>query len=125
MALVAWTALVWGNRVLNVVRGDEEVTARAVSSITAVAFLALAVAGAVVAARTRHRSLDRPAALVVGALAGLTVLYWPLRMVVLALAGHSFGFVAVHLALGVVAAVLAVPVLRAAAAVWPRQPVAG
>jgi len=124
VALVAWTVLVWGNRVLNVVRGDETLPARVVSSITAVVFLALAAGAALVAVRTRRRPLDRQMAGILGAFAGLTIAYWPARMGLIALADHPVGFVVVHLVLGVVAVALSVPVLRAALAAWPRQALA-
>jgi uncharacterized membrane protein YhaH (DUF805 family) len=121
--LVAWTVFVWANRIANTLSGDESTTARVVSFVTAAVFLVLAVAAAVVLVTRRHRAIDRTGAGVLLALAALSIVYWPIRMVQIAFGGHSVGFVAVHLMLGVVAVALAWPVARAARTIWLGEPV--
>jgi len=121
--LVAWTVFVWANRVANTVSGDESTAARVVSFVTAAIFGVLAVAAAVVLVSRRHRAIDRTGAGVLLALAVLSIVYWPVRMVQIAFGGHSVGFVAVHLMLGVVAVALAWPVARAARTIWLGEPV--
>jgi Kef-type K+ transport system membrane component KefB len=124
VGLVAWTAFVWANRVANVLGGDEATAARVVSFVTAALFLVLAAAAAVVLLTRRRRAVDRAGAGVLLALAVLSIVYWPVRMVQIALGGNSVGFVAVHLVLGVVAVALAWPVAREARTIWLGEPVA-
>lgn len=124
VGLVAWTGFVWANRVANAVTGDEATAARVVSIVTAALFLVLAAAAAVVLVTRRHRALDRAGAGVLLALAVLSIVYWPVRMAQIAFGGHSVGFVAVHLVLGVVTVALAWPVARDARTIWLGEPVA-
>lgn len=99
LVLVAWTLFVWGGRLRNLIRGDEDAP---VSFVLAVVFcvLATAVVGSWFLARRRHR-------VVVVALAGVTAAVWAVRGVQIALADHELGFIAVHTVLALVSIGLA------------------
>ncbi len=99
VVLVAWTLFVWGGRLRNLVRGDEDAP---VSFVLAVVFCALAAAvvGSWFLARPRHRP-------VVIALAVVTAAVWAVRGVQIALADHELGFIVVHTVLALVSIGLA------------------
>ena len=105
LVLVAWTLFVWGGRLRNLVRGDEDAP---VSFVLAVVFCLLAVITLVTAfvGRGRHR-------LAVLVLAGITTVVWAVRGVQIALADHSVGFIVVHTVLALVSIGLAVVAWRA------------
>ncbi len=99
LILVAWTLFVWGGRLRNLIRGDEDAP---VSFVLAVVFcgLALAVVAVWFVARGRHRA-------VVVCLSVLTATVWAVRGVQIAVADHELGFIAVHTVLALVSIGLA------------------
>lgn len=104
-ALVAWTLFVWGGRLRNLARGDEDAP---VSLGLAVAFCVLAL---VVVALRITAPVDR-LRVVVRVLAATTVGVWVVRGVQIATADHPIGFIAVHTALALVSIGLAVWAVR-------------
>jgi hypothetical protein len=104
----AWNVLMWGARVRNIVIDpDLDATARLLWSVPAVFF---AVGGATA---LLHRFVGGAVVRrVVLVTAAGTVLYWPVRTVLLLGNGRSRGFVVVHLVLAVVSVGLGVGVLR-------------
>jgi len=110
---------VWTTRIRNI-WADDALTTGEQWARTALALsftvLGLAVAGALA---TRARWL-RPA---VVALAAWSIGVWVVRSIGIATAGHDAGFVAVHLLLAVVSAVLSVLAVRATAARTVAAPV--
>ena len=62
---------------------------------------------------------------VVRAVAALTIVYWPIRVVLIAFNGHEAAFVAVHTVLGVVSVSLALWAWSQTAAVRPRKATTG
>jgi hypothetical protein len=101
-ALAGWTLFVWATRIRNAL-GDDELSggekAWAVGVATAFTLGGLAV---LIAALRRVRLV--PA---VRVLAAVTAVYWPIRVVQIALADHDAAFVVVHTVLGVVSVALA------------------
>lgn len=99
IVLVAWTLFVWGGRLRNLIRGDEDAP---VSFVLAALFCTLAavVVGSWFLARQRHRP-------VVITLAAVTAAVWVVRGVQIALADHDLGFIAVHTVLALVSIGLA------------------
>ena len=102
VALVAWTFLVWTTRIRNIWT-DEALTSGEQWARTALAGSFTVLAVAVVVALVQRASWLRPA---VGALALWSVVVWVVRSVGIASADHDAGFVAVHLVLAVVSALL-------------------
>jgi hypothetical protein len=109
LALAAWTLFVWLTRVRNAVGDDDLSTGgTAATLLLCASFFGLAVL--VVHAALRRG--DRRQALV--ALLGLwTTVVWVVRSAQIATDGHSVGFVAVHLGLGVISIALSVIAVRA------------
>jgi hypothetical protein len=101
--LAAWSVFVWATRIRNALADDELGTgAKTVAVITAVVFTAGGLAVGIAALR-RHGQL-RP---MVAALAVVTAVYWPVRIVQIVARDHSLGFTLVHAALGAVSVALA------------------
>jgi hypothetical protein len=112
-ALCAWTVFVWGNRIANAWSSTTETTsAKAISTVLAVSFLAFAVGGAVVLARSWACPLTRNAQRFLTAFAVWTVAVWCVRIVGIGLDDHGAGFKIVHVVLGLVSIALAVGVVR-------------
>ena len=112
LVFVAWTLLVWGTRIDNVL-GDTDLGAagRAGRLALAGSFVALAVVAAVGLWRSR-RAPTGWLAPVLRLLALWTVGVWLVRVVQIAVGGHEAAFVAVHIALAVVSVALAVATWR-------------
>jgi hypothetical protein len=100
--LAGWTLFVWATRIRNAL-GDEDLSggSKAVSVTVAALFTLGGLAVLVSALRRQHLVAA------VGALAAFTTVYWPVRVVQIALADHDAAFVVVHAALGVVSVGLA------------------
>jgi hypothetical protein len=117
LALAVWTLFVWLTRVRNAVGDDDLSTGgKAATLLLCSSFVALAalVLDAVV------RRADRRQALV--ALLGLwTTVVWVVRSVQIATDGHSAGFVAVHIGLGVVSIALSFLAVRAGSGFSARR----
>jgi hypothetical protein len=111
-ALAVWTLLVWTTRINNI-WAEEGPSAAAKTGRTALAlsFTVLAAGTLVGVLRQRRRSTEWLVPLVRG-FALWTVTVWAVRAVQIGLADHSAGFVAVHVALAVVSALLAVAAAR-------------
>ena len=108
LALVAWTFLVWTTRINNIVADDDlDGTGKAWRLALALSFTVL---GAVVVWTLANRAAWVLTA--VTALAVWTVGVWVVRVVGIAVADHSAGFVAVHLVLAVVSTLVAALALR-------------
>jgi len=102
-----WNVAMWSARVRNIVGDpDLDTTGRLWWSLPAVLFAA---GGAV--ALLRRWLPGTAAGWVVRAAASCTVVYWPVRTVLLVGNGHAAGFVAVHVVLAVVSVGLATAVL--------------
>lgn len=102
LTLLAWTVLVWGSRIRNVLADDDlDGTGQAVRIVMAVVFLALAAAVAV-----RWRQADRDRWL--GALVVWTTGVWLVQGVGMLLDDHGVGFKVIHTILAVVSIGLAV-----------------
>ena len=108
LALVLWTLVVWGSR-LRLLFGDpDETTAtRTVGAITALVFVAaaLAVGAALLRSAARWNQV-----LVLFAAAGS--IYWLVRMVLILGRDHSVGFKVVHAVLATVSIGLAIMAWR-------------
>jgi hypothetical protein len=102
IALVGWTFLVWTTRIRNIWT-DEALTTGEQWARTALAGSFTALAVVVVVALVQRSSWLRPA---VAVLAVWSVVVWVVRAIGIATADHDAGFVAVHLVLAVVSAVL-------------------
>src|SRR5690606_32427973 len=91
LVLAGWTLFVWATRIRNAL-GDDDLGGGelAIALLTSIAFTALALAAAVAAWRRRHLTLA------VRVLAVVNIVYWPVRVVQIALADHDLGFVLVH-----------------------------
>ena len=116
LGLVAWSAFVWGNRLVNLQADDASAGEWAVSGTLSVVSLALAAAAAVVAVRAWRSGWPPPSGgerRLLGVLVAWTVGVWVVRGIDIALDWRSAGFVIVHLVLAAVSIVLA-------AAVWRR-----
>lgn len=108
VALVAWTFLVWTTRINNIVADDDlDGAGKAWRLVLALSFTVLA---AVVFWALANRSSWVLTA--VTALALWTVGVWVVRVVGIAFADHSAGFVAVHVVLAVVSTLVAALALR-------------
>ena len=109
---VAWTLLVWGTRIDNIV-GDADLDAagRAARLALAGSFVVLAVAAGAGLWRARRTPTAWLAPLL-RLLAAWTVGVWAVRTVQIAVGGHDAAFVLVHLGLAVVSIVLAVMTWR-------------
>jgi hypothetical protein len=124
-ALVAWTALLWIQRLVNAWGGDETTAAKVTSTVLGGVFLAFAVAGAWILGRHWRRPLDTTASRVLVAFAGWTTVVWTVRATVMVFGDHGVGFKLVHAVLGLISIVLAIAVARPALRRWSRQPVGG
>lgn len=103
LVLAGWTLFIWATRIRNTFTDDDlDGGALAIALVTSIAFTALALAVLVAAWRRQHLTLA------VRVLAAVSIVYWPVRAVQIALADHDLGFVLVHAALGVVSVVLSV-----------------
>jgi hypothetical protein len=98
----AFSVFMWGTRIRNAL-GDDASTAHIAFSVVVASLFTLGGLAVLVAA-LRRSHLE----VAVGVLAAVTVVYWPIRAVQIALNGHSAGFVAVHTVLAVVSVSLAV-----------------
>jgi hypothetical protein len=108
VAFGAWNVGLWATRVRNIF-GDEELSAgeKAAWLVPAVVFTA----GGLVALAAWARGRDgfvRPLA----AAALVTVLYWPVRVVLVLLGDHEAGFKVVHTVLGLISVALALAMGR-------------
>ena len=121
IALAVWSLLVWTTRIRNIWT-DEALTTGERWARTALAGSFTVLAVAVVVALVQRASWLRPA---VGVLAVWSVVVWVVRSVGIATADHDAGFVAVHLVLAVVSAVLSGLAWRQVAAGADRARVAG
>jgi len=101
LVLAGWTLFVWATRIRNAL-GDDDLSGGglAIALFTSIGFTALGIAVLVAAWQRRHLTLA------VRVLAGVSIVYWPVRVVQIALADHDLAFVLVHAALGVVSVVL-------------------
>jgi hypothetical protein len=107
-AFGAWSVFVWATRVRNIF-GDEDLSAgeKAAWLVPAVVFTA----GGLVALAAWARGRDgfaRPLA----AAAVVTLLYWPVRLLLVLFGEHAAGFKVVHTVLGVVSVALALAMGR-------------
>jgi hypothetical protein len=124
--LIAWTAFLWVQRLLNAWGSETEATsAKLVSTVLAVVFLGFAAAATWVLVRFRDKPLDRPASNLLVAFAAWTTVVWVVRVVAMAMADHSVGFKVVHAALGAISIALAVAVARPLVRRWSSEPVPG
>lgn len=110
-AFVALNAVVWGNRIK---LGEGQLP----TVLVALTFLVPAVVLAV--ALVWRRALVAP---VVGALGLWTVLYWPVKLVNIALHDHTVPFVVVHVVLGGVSVAVATMALRSVLRPGSRGPI--
>jgi len=110
LAFGAWNAAIWLLRIRNIVRDDELGTAARVAWLVPALVFGL---GGLVALGAWWRGGAVPARVVV-AVAVVTVLYWPVRTVLIVAGDHEPGFVVVHLVLAVLSMALAVPAGRRA-----------
>ena len=115
LALVAWTVLVWGTRIDNIV-GDDGLSAagKAIRLALAGSLLVLAVLAGTEwwAARRRPTTPSGFRAKIVP-LAVWTTLVWAVRATGIALGDHDAAFISVHLVLAVVSIALVAAVLAA------------
>jgi hypothetical protein len=111
-----WLIFCWATRIRNAF-GDDDLSAggKAWAVTVATAFTLGGVAVLFAALRRWHL------AAVVRVVAGVTIVYWPVRVVQIALADHDAGFVVVHAVLGVVSVALAVWAWSALGARRPKQ----
>jgi hypothetical protein len=109
LALSAWTLFVWVTRVRNAL-GDDELSngGKAVTLVLCASFLGLALL--VIDATVRRPDRRQP---LVALLALWTTVVWIVRSAQIATDGHSAGFVAVHVGLGVISIALSVLAVRA------------
>jgi hypothetical protein len=117
IAFAAWTLFVWLTRVRNAVGDDDLSTAGKAGTLllcASFAVLACLVLEAVVRSPDRRQPL-------VALLALWTTVVWVVRSVQIAADGRSAGFVAVHLALGVVSIVLGGIAVRAGSGFLSRR----
>lgn len=103
-ALAGWTLFVWATRIRNAL-SDDELTGGAKVVSVGVASLFTVGGLVVLVAALRRASFSTVA---VKLLAAFTAVYWPIRVVQIAMADHDAAFVAVHTVLGVVSVGLAV-----------------
>jgi hypothetical protein len=119
-ALAGWTLFVWATRIRNAL-GDDELSTGAKAWAVGVA-TAFTLGGLIVLVAALRRTKVVPA---VRALAAVTAVYWPVRVVQIALADHDATFIAVHTVLGVVSVGLAAWAWTQASATRPRKARAG
>jgi hypothetical protein len=119
-ALAGWTLFVWATRIRNALGDDELSTGGKVWAVgVATAFTVGGLAVLVAALRRSHLTTA------VRVLAAVTVVYWPVRVVQIALADHGAAFVVVHTLLGVVSVGLALWAWSRSAVVRPRKATTG
>ena len=102
-ALAAWSLLVWTTRIRNI-WSDDELSSREQWGRTALALSFTVLALAVGYAVLRRAGWLGPTAL---GLAGWTIAVWAVRSVGIASGDHDVAFVAVHLVLALISALLA------------------
>jgi exosortase/archaeosortase len=105
----SFLVLVWATRIRNALGDDQASTGRIAFSVTVACLFTIGGLAILLTALRRSSHLDT----VVRAVAAVTVVYWPIRVVQIALADHSAGFVAVHAVLGALSVALALWA-------WPR-----
>jgi hypothetical protein len=122
VALVVWSLYVWGTRISNAL-GDPALSigGKAFSGGLSLTFVALAVAGIAIVARSWSRARTPIEVGVLRAFAGWTVAVWVVRVPMIVVADHVVGFKVVHAMLGVISVVLAVWVWRTASASTPAE----
>jgi len=98
----SYCVLVWATRIRNALGQDDLSTGGKTVAVGVATMFTLGGLAVLVAALRRAHL-----AAAVRVLAAVTVVYWPVRVVQIALADHGAGFVAVHAALGVVSVALA------------------
>lgn len=103
VAFVAFTVVVWGQRIVNIAGGAD---GSVVDVVRAVAFVAMAVVVAVAAVRsaTPERVVER----IVRAAAAITAVSWFVQMALMIGADYGVGFLAVHTVLALVSVGLGV-----------------
>lgn len=108
LAFGAWSAAIWLTRIRNIVGDDDLGTGGKVTWL--VPALVFGLGGLVVLAAwwQGRPALLRPVAVLLLA----TVVYWPVRTLLMVFGGRPAGFVAVHAVLGIVSVGLAVAVAR-------------
>lgn len=114
-ALVLWTLFVWGQRLANLAGGDESGPSAVVSLVLTVVLASLAVAAGVALLSAWRRGAPMTAGWrqgVVRLLAVVTVAVWAVRGTGIVVDWRSPGFVAVHVVLAGVSALLAVAAWR-------------
>jgi hypothetical protein len=110
LTLTAWSLLVWGTRIDNIMSDDSlDGAGQAWRVALALSFVVLAVAAVV---RWWHHTGPRGRPLVAVALAWWTIVVWIVRGLGIALGDHEAAFIAVHLILAVVSIGLGVVVVR-------------
>jgi hypothetical protein len=110
LTLVAWSLVVWGTRIDNIV-SDESLDGAGQAWRVALA-LSFVVPAVVVGARWWPRSGPRSRPWPAEALAWWTIVVWIVRGAGIALGDHDAAFIAVHLVLAVVSIGIAGGVLR-------------
>ena len=115
VVLVVWTAYVWTTRIVNAwSASDESTSAKVISTVCAVALLALAAGVARVLVVARGRAFTAGEVRLVTVLAGATVVVWALRIPQILLDDRGAAFKAVHVVLGALSIALAALGWRAA-----------
>ena len=103
LAFGAWNAAIWLLRIRNIVLADElSLGARLLWMVPALVFGL----GGLVCLVAWWSGGSVPIRLLV-AVASATILYWPVRTLLILLGGHTVGFVVVHLVLAAVSVALA------------------
>ena len=127
LLFVAWSAFVWGNRISNTLRSDESTGAKTFSTVLSIIVLLFALAVLIVTIRAWRTGIGDAGGTVLVSAAVVTILVWLVRVPQILLADHGAPFKIVHVLLGVVSIVLAVPVARLGAAARraarPRPPI--
>jgi hypothetical protein len=111
-----WSGYVWVTRIANAwaADSDESTAAKVISTVTAVALLAGAVAAIAILVRARARAFDAAEVMVLRLFAGATVAVWAVRVPLILLAEHGVAFKVVHTVLALASVVLAVVTWRVA-----------
>jgi hypothetical protein len=117
VAFAAWTLFVWLTRVRNTV-GDDDLSSagKAATLVLCASFVVLAC----LVLESIFRRTDRRQPLV-ALLTLWTTVVWVVRSVQIATGGHSAGFVAVHITLGVISIVLGAVAVRAGSGFLSRR----
>jgi hypothetical protein len=102
-ALAGWTLFVWATRIRNALSDDDLSGGSKVVAVTTATLFTLGGLAVLIAAIRRQHLVTA-----VRALAGFTIVYWPVRVVQIIAADHGAAFTLVHTVLGVVSVALAV-----------------